>query len=64
MVVLLRLRLDSGVSLDRLTASGRDAADAATERGLLDPDAHAAGSARLTLAGRLLADGIALDLLG
>jgi oxygen-independent coproporphyrinogen-3 oxidase len=62
--VLLRLRLDSGVAVDRLPAAGRDAARAAADRGLLDPAALAAGTARLTLGGRLLADGIALDLLG
>jgi len=62
--VLLRLRLDSGVALDRLPATGRAKAADAARRGLLDPAALAAGTARLTLDGRLLADGIALDLLG
>jgi oxygen-independent coproporphyrinogen-3 oxidase len=62
--VLLRLRLDSGVPVDRLPAAGRDTARSAANRGLLEPGALAAGTARLTLAGRLLADGIALDLLG
>jgi len=62
--VLLRLRLDSGVALDRLPVTGRATAADAARRGLLDPAALAAGTARLTLDGRLLADGIALDLLG
>lgn len=62
--VLLRLRLDSGVAVDGLPEAGRASAAAAAGRGLLDPAALAAGTARLTLAGRLLADGIALDLLG
>jgi len=62
--VLLRLRLDSGVALDRLPATGRAKAADAARRGLLDPAALTAGTARLTLDGRLLADGIALDLLG
>ena len=62
--VLLRLRLDSGVALDRLPATGRAKAADAACRGLLDPAALAAGTGRLTLDGRLLADGIALDLLG
>jgi oxygen-independent coproporphyrinogen-3 oxidase len=62
--VLLRLRLDSGVAADRLSAAGREAAATAAGRDLLDRDAWTAGIARLTLAGRLLADGIALDLLG
>ena len=62
--VLLRLRLKSGVAADRLPVTGRASAADAARRGLLDPAALAAGTARLTLDGRLLADGIALDLLG
>ena len=62
--VLLRLRLNSGVAADRLPVTGRASAADAARRGLLDPAALAAGTARLTLDGRLLADGIALDLLG
>lgn len=62
--VLLRLRLRDGLGLHLLSSAGRDTARSAAGRGLLDPDALAAGTARLTLDGRLLADGIAVDLLG
>ncbi|TKV61377.1 coproporphyrinogen III oxidase [Nakamurella flava] len=62
--VLLRLRLADGLPLHRLDPAGRDTARDAAERGLLDRGALHDGVARLTLEGRLLADGIAVDLLG
>ena len=62
--VLLRLRLEAGLELDTLPADGRSAARAAVTEGLLDAAAHRSGRAVLTLPGRLLADGLALRLLG
>ncbi|MET0966249.1 MAG: radical SAM family heme chaperone HemW [Nakamurella sp.] len=60
--ILLELRLAEGIGTDLLTAAGRAAAaDFATD-GLLDEAWLAKGRARLTLSGRLLADGIALKL--
>jgi oxygen-independent coproporphyrinogen-3 oxidase len=57
---MLGIRLAEGLPLDR-SASGA-AADLAAA-GLLDADALAGGTARLTLAGRLLADRVARELL-
>jgi putative oxygen-independent coproporphyrinogen III oxidase len=62
--VLLRLRLADGLPLDRLTTTGRRAAEAAAGDGSLDTAELAGGRAVLTLRGRLLADGIALSLAG
>lgn len=62
--VLLRLRLLEGLLLADLPDAGRAAARDAVAEGLLDPAAHAAGRVVLTLTGRLLADGLALRLLG
>ncbi|MGH3341974.1 MAG: radical SAM family heme chaperone HemW [Carbonactinosporaceae bacterium] len=56
--VLLLLRLRSGCPLSELTGGGRQAAAEAVDDGLLDPAAHAAGRAVLTLRGRLLADAV------
>jgi putative oxygen-independent coproporphyrinogen III oxidase len=60
--VMLRLRLRSGLPLGVLTATGRAAAARARADGLLDPEPYAAGLAVLTIRGRLLADGVARDL--
>jgi putative oxygen-independent coproporphyrinogen III oxidase len=60
--VLLELRLADGVPLDLLRPEGAHAAAQAVARGLLDPAAHAAGHAVLTLPGRLLADAVVRDL--
>ncbi len=62
-VVLLRLRLSDGLDLAVLSDAGRMQAAVAVDDGLLDPSALDSGRAVLTLAGRLLADGIALRLL-
>ncbi len=62
--VLLRLRLVAGLPLGVLSAAGRAEAAAAVVEGLLDPTAIAGDRAVLTLRGRLLADGLALRLLG
>jgi oxygen-independent coproporphyrinogen-3 oxidase len=61
--VMLRLRLASGLPLAVLDDAGRAAAGRALTGGLLDPAAHAAGRAVLTLRGRLLADAVVRDLL-
>ncbi|MEU3568624.1 radical SAM family heme chaperone HemW [Kitasatospora sp. NPDC036755] len=60
--ILLELRLVDGVSLDLLTAAGREAADRALADGLLAAGPHARGRAALTLQGRLLADAVVRDL--
>ena len=60
--VLLSLRLATGCPLAELTEAGREAAGAALETGLLEPGPYAAGTAVLTLRGRLLADAVARDL--
>jgi oxygen-independent coproporphyrinogen-3 oxidase len=60
--VMLRLRLRDGLGLDELSDTGRSAAARAVVDGLLEPDAHAAGRAVLTLRGRLLADAVIRDL--
>ena len=61
--VMLRLRLAEGLPLHRLSAQEQDAAVRLVAQGLLDPAAHAAGDASLTLRGRLLADRVVTDLL-
>jgi putative oxygen-independent coproporphyrinogen III oxidase len=61
--VMLRLRLAEGLPLSTLDGGGREAARRALRDGLLDPTAHAAGRAVLTLRGRLLADAVVRDLL-
>lgn len=61
--ILLRLRLSEGLPTGLLSPAGRRQADQEAADGLLDPAALAAGSAVLTLRGRLLADGIAVRLL-
>jgi oxygen-independent coproporphyrinogen-3 oxidase len=60
--VMLGLRLRSGVALGELTREGRAAAERRLAGGLLEPAAHAAGRAVLTLRGRLLADPVTIDL--
>ncbi len=60
--VMLGLRLRAGVALDALTRAGRAAAECHVASGLLEPAAHAAGRAVLTLRGRLLADPVTVDL--
>ncbi|MDI5968009.1 radical SAM family heme chaperone HemW [Streptomyces sp. SL13] len=60
--VLLELRLSDGLPLDLLRPPGARAAARAAADGLLDPAAHAAGRAVLTLRGRLLADAVVRDL--
>jgi oxygen-independent coproporphyrinogen-3 oxidase len=61
--VMLLVRLADGLPLDRLTEPGRAAAVRCVAEGLLEPEAHAAGRAVLTLRGRLLADAVVRDLL-
>ncbi|MDQ2737281.1 MAG: coproporphyrinogen III oxidase, partial [Actinomycetota bacterium] len=61
--ILLRLRLAAGLSLTVLRTQGRHEAQLAAREGLLEPDRLAAGTAVLTVRGRLLADGIAIRLL-
>jgi oxygen-independent coproporphyrinogen-3 oxidase len=60
--ILLRLRLSDGIEVAGLMPAGRAAAEAAAADGLLERDSWADGRAVLTLRGRLLADGIALQL--
>ena len=60
--ILLRLRLSDGIAVDELLPTGWAAARAAAADGLLEQDWWARGRAVLTLRGRLLADGIALQL--
>ncbi|MGE5828056.1 MAG: hypothetical protein ACM30G_06775, partial [Micromonosporaceae bacterium] len=62
--VMLRLRLAEGLPLPALSGQGRAAAGRALADGRLEPRAYAQGRAVLTLTGRLLADGVVLDLLG
>jgi oxygen-independent coproporphyrinogen-3 oxidase len=62
--IMLRLRLAEGLPLERLDAGARAAAADAVTDGLLDRDRYDAGWAVLTLAGRLLADGVVTRLLG
>ncbi|WP_203927671.1 radical SAM family heme chaperone HemW [Virgisporangium ochraceum] len=54
--IMLRLRLAEGLPLERLTPAGVGAARTLVTDGLLNGDAFAAGTAVLTLHGRLLAD--------
>ncbi|GAB7039947.1 MULTISPECIES: radical SAM family heme chaperone HemW [Catenuloplanes] len=61
--VMLRVRLADGLPLATLDENGRAGATDALGRGLLEPDAYAAGRIVLTLDGRLLADGVVRDLL-
>lgn len=60
--ILLELRLDQGIPLTLLTATGLEAAARHLADGLLAPDSYAAGRATLTLQGRLLADAVVRDL--
>jgi oxygen-independent coproporphyrinogen-3 oxidase len=60
--VMLALRLREGLGLEELSDLGRSAAARAVADGLLEPDAHSAGRAVLTLRGRLLADAVIRDL--
>ena len=62
--VLLGVRLATGLPHGDLAPEGRSAATALVAEGLLDPAAHAAGRAVLTLPGRLLADTVVRRLLG
>ena len=54
--IMLRLRLADGLPLERLSAAARRAARTLVTDKLLHEDAFAAGTAVLTLHGRLLAD--------
>jgi oxygen-independent coproporphyrinogen-3 oxidase len=60
--VLLRIRRSDGLALDTLSDGGRTAAATARDDGLLDRSAHEAGTAVLTLRGRLLADAVAREI--
>jgi putative oxygen-independent coproporphyrinogen III oxidase len=60
--VLLAVRLREGLPLDALAPAGAAAAGRFVDDGLLDPAAHAAGRAVLTLRGRLLADAVVREL--
>ena len=60
--VLLEVRLREGLPLSVLRPAGAAAAVRHVESGLLEPEAHAAGRAVLTLRGRLLADAVVRDL--
>jgi len=62
--VLLRLRLVQGLPAAALDEAGRRQAEKEAADGLLDGPALRAGKLVLTLRGRLLADGLALRLLG
>jgi putative oxygen-independent coproporphyrinogen III oxidase len=60
--IMLGLRLRDGLPLALLSDVGRNRAAESVTRGLLDPEAHAAGRAVLTDRGRLLADAVVRDL--
>ena len=60
--VLLEVRLREGLPLDLLRLAGLTAAARQVGEGLLEPAAHAAGRAVLTVRGRLLADAVVRDL--
>jgi len=60
--VMLEVRLREGLPLEVLRPAGLVAASHHLAAGLLDPDAHAAGRAVVTLRGRLLADAVIRDL--
>jgi oxygen-independent coproporphyrinogen-3 oxidase len=60
--ILLEIRLREGVEHGLLSDRGRRVARQATADGLLDPGAHDAGRAVLTVRGRLLADAVVRDL--
>ncbi len=60
--VLLELRLREGVPLALLREAGLAASRRALSDGLLQEGPYAAGSAVLTLRGRLLADAVVRDL--
>jgi len=62
--VLLRLRLVEGLPAGTLDGAGRHQAQKEAAAGLLDTAALRTGQLVLTLRGRLLADGLALRLLG
>jgi oxygen-independent coproporphyrinogen-3 oxidase len=61
--IMLRLRLADGLPLERLTPAAHRAARTLVTDGLLAGDAFAAGTAVLTLHGRLLADAAVRTLL-
>jgi oxygen-independent coproporphyrinogen-3 oxidase len=61
--VMLRVRLRDGLPLATLDGAGLAGAARALADGLLDPEAYAGGTVRLTLRGRLLADAVVRDLL-
>ncbi|HZC27504.1 MAG TPA: coproporphyrinogen-III oxidase family protein, partial [Actinopolymorphaceae bacterium] len=63
-MVMLELRLDTGLDVARLDAEGRAAARLAKDDGLLEPAAFTAGRVVLTRRGRLLADAVVRSLLG
>ncbi len=60
---MLRLRLAGGLPMAVLDRAGRAGAARALKRGLLDEAAFLAGTATLTLPGRLLADAVVRDVL-
>jgi len=60
--VLLEVRLRAGLPLSVLRPAGAAAAARQVHSGLLEPAAHAAGRAVLTLPGRLLADAVVREL--
>ena len=62
--VMLELRLDSGLPVDLLDQVARDALPGLVERRLINPAALTAGVVALTISGRLLADGVARELIG
>ena len=61
---MLELRLDSGLPVDLLDQVARDALPGLVERRLINPAALTAGVVALTISGRLLADGVARELIG
>jgi hypothetical protein len=60
---MLRVRLAEGLPLATLDEIGLAGAAKALEDGLLEPAGYPAGTVRLTLRGRLLADAVVRDLL-
>ncbi len=61
-LVMLGLRLASGVELAQLTDAGRVAAESQLALGMLEPEPFAAGRAVLSLRGRLMADPVTIEL--
>ncbi|MEJ7771134.1 MAG: radical SAM family heme chaperone HemW [Geodermatophilaceae bacterium] len=61
-IIMLGIRLRTGIGLEVLSERGQQRAGEAVTYGLLERDAYAHGRAALTMRGRLLADAVVRDL--